>query len=581
MNLFPFLKLLFLILFFLTCSNSRQLPPKAQKGVLDLRNWNLAEHGILKLDGEWEFYPMELPDEKGELSEERMQYIKVPKSWNGFVYKDKKGETKEMAGVGYGTYHLKILTSIPMLSFKSPTQASNFFFFCEKEKKLQSGTVGTTQTRSFPNWKVHDLISCETHLGELNLTLTISNFHHRSGGFWNSILVGIDQDILKEREHRLSLDLFLAGILFIMGSYHVSLFYLRREDKSAIYFGSFCLLITIRTLLIGEGYIYNFYPALSYEIGSKIEYLTLYLGIPIFNEYFTTLYPDDINNNIRKFILWICLPLSLIVVFFSTLYFSQTLPIIQILVLISIIYSLWVLTKAIRNGRLGANTFLLGFTFYSILIVNDILHLNQLINTGNYGSLGLVVFIFSQSFLLSSRFANAFHQVKDLTFNLEKKVEERTKTLEETTQSLVRVNKEIAHSRKEAEDALQKAKTLNEMVEVIIQSKSTDEIFERIFELFSEKYGLTSYLVYIVDKSDGFIRLYKLYGDANLSEEYYKILYKNYFSIQDKTSLQGICISQISNQKSRERHFRIESRPLRGAFCRAKSLTVGYLSKCI
>ncbi len=35
--------------------------------------------------------------------------------------------------------------------------------------------------------------------------------------------------------------------------------------------------------------------------------------------------------------------------------------------------------------------------------------------------------------------------------------------------------------------------------------------------------------------------------------------------------------TQFSNQKSRERHFRIESRTLRGAFCRVKCLTVSYL----
>ena len=29
---------------------------KAQKGILDLRNWDFAKNGPIKLDGEWEFY---------------------------------------------------------------------------------------------------------------------------------------------------------------------------------------------------------------------------------------------------------------------------------------------------------------------------------------------------------------------------------------------------------------------------------------------------------------------------------------------------------------------------------------------
>ena len=67
-------------LFILTCSNSRQIPHGAVKGVLDLNSWELAKDGILKLDGEWEFYPFVLQDETGELPEERKHFIESPKN---------------------------------------------------------------------------------------------------------------------------------------------------------------------------------------------------------------------------------------------------------------------------------------------------------------------------------------------------------------------------------------------------------------------------------------------------------------------------------------------------------------------
>ena len=37
-----------------------QQQPKAANGVMDLTTWNLAGSGTIKLDGEWEFYWMEL-----------------------------------------------------------------------------------------------------------------------------------------------------------------------------------------------------------------------------------------------------------------------------------------------------------------------------------------------------------------------------------------------------------------------------------------------------------------------------------------------------------------------------------------
>ena len=64
----PFDLFLLLLCFFLigACSE-RKAPPKAVKGVLDLRDWDFGSSqdsgsdGIVKLDGEWEFYWEEFP----------------------------------------------------------------------------------------------------------------------------------------------------------------------------------------------------------------------------------------------------------------------------------------------------------------------------------------------------------------------------------------------------------------------------------------------------------------------------------------------------------------------------------------
>jgi signal transduction histidine kinase len=535
-------KLFVTFLFVLSCSNSRQIPPKAVKGLLDLNNWELAKDGILKLDGEWEFYPFVLQDEAGELPGERKHFIDVPKKWNGFIYKDINGETREMTGVGYGTYRLKILTSLSQVSLKSPTQGTAFSLFCGKEKKLESGIIGTTKDTSLPSRKIPNPIICEISQGELILTLTISNFHNFTGGQWLSLLLGTPQEILEKRERNLSLDLFLAGTLFIMGLYHISLYSLRREDRSAIFFGAFCLLISLRTLLTGENYLYNLSPGISYELGIKLEYLTMYLGIPIFNEYLSSIYPLEVNSFIRKFIHWVCIPLSIFVILFSSFYFTSTLPAVQIVLLIAILSTIYILIRAIRNHRLGAKTFIFGFSFFSIVITNDILYSNQLINTGMYFPLGFVVFILSQSFLLSSRFANAFRQVYDLTHNLEKKVEDRTRTLEEATQTLLLANHEISDSREQAEKALQKSKKLTEMMEVIIQSTSTDDLFQKIYELLHKNFNLNSYLLYLLDKEKGELSYHRLYGYGNIEESSLAVLHKNVYKLSDNSSIHSKCV---------------------------------------
>jgi hypothetical protein len=486
------LKLAILTFFFLTCSNSKQIPPKAEKGVLDLREWDFspsegAGDVAIKLDGEWEFYPFVLPDENGELPRERKHFIEVPRSWNGYAYKDEREENKDMTGVGYGSYRIKILSNAPEVSLKAPTQGTAFSIFCGKEKKLQSGTVGKDEYSSQPSRRINDPITCYTVQGELILTLIVSNFHDTRGGYKSSLFLGTHQEILRKREGSLSLELFLAGILFIMGSYHISLFYLRREDRSALFFGAVCLLISLRTLITGESYLSNLFPSISYVLGNKLEYLTLYLGLLVFLEFISSLYPLEINLNLHKILHWICMLLSIFVVISSTLSLSKTLPFFQFLLLISIIYALIILVRAIRNHRSGAKTFLFGFIFFSFTLINDIMYNNHIVDTGYYSSFGLVVFILSQSFLLSSRFANAFHLVKDLTLNLEQKVEECTRTLEEA-------NRQIEDSRKEIEE-------LNIFIQNINSVPNLTDMMMFVIYYLETNFGYNTFWLVLHDKN--------------------------------------------------------------------------------
>ena len=327
---------LVIILFIFSCNQSSKAIPKAVNGVVDLKDWDFESDGIVKMDGEWEFYPFVLPNYYGEVPEENKNYLEVPKFWNGFVYGEKDGKPREMNGLGYGTYRLKILTMAKEVGIKTSNQATAFSLYCDKEIILQSGVVGETAESSIPSKKIPILKTCEVHGGELNLTMAISNFHTLRGGYWHSIQLGSPAQMLEKRDRDLGLDLFLAGILFIMGSYHISIFSLRREDRTTAYFGLLCLLSTIRTLLVGENYLFDLFPSLSFEFGLKLEFLTAYLGIPIFLEFLNSLFPLEISSIIRKSVHWICLILSIIVAFIPPFYFARTLPIFLMILFFSI-----------------------------------------------------------------------------------------------------------------------------------------------------------------------------------------------------------------------------------------------------
>jgi len=416
-----FLKFITLVLcsILIHCAPSDKKPiPKAVKGVLDLRDWDFEKDGTVNLDGEWEFYWKELPvGENLELPEEKRDYLGVPRPWNGHIIKrtTENGDVteEELGGRGYATYKLKILLGeeVP-LGFRLPEQGSSYSMYVNNVLLYKSGTVAVTEENSIPyrNIKYHLM----KPVGQsIDILITISNYQNTLGGVWGSFEIGRHESILKLRDTNISLELFIAGILFIMGIYHLSLFNLRKEDRSPLYFGIFCLLISLRTLLTGEKYLHVLIGNFSFSLSFTLEYLTMYLGVPVFYEFIYSLYPNEVNILIKKIIIFICLIFSSIVIFFPSYYFTKTLMFMQIIILYAIINGIYTLIKAMSAKRNGAGIFLLGFLIFGLFAINDILFARNIINTGYYVPVGLVAFIFAQSYLLSARFSMAFTDAKE------------------------------------------------------------------------------------------------------------------------------------------------------------------------
>lgn len=429
-----------LIVLFVSCKplsdSKRKIPQRAANGILDLRAWDFEKDGIVNLDGDWEFYWekfLKAEDFKNckEVNSCVITTLKVPSVWNAHIING-----KEIGGDGYGTYRLRFMIDKSSdLTLKLPNIGTAYQFYLNGILLRDAGEIGVTPDTSIPsNFNQSGIRIPKQESNEYEIIVHVSNFHHKQGGIWYPIRIGTDKDIENLKHKNLFLDFSLAGCLFIMGLYHLGLFSLRRKDSSTLWFGIFCLLVSLRSLLTGEYYFYNFFPSIPYSIGLKLEYLTLYLGVPVFTLFLYRVFPLDIPKILFKAILFFSFLLSLPVIFLPTRIFTQTLQAMQIVVLIAVFHTLYVLTRSIYYGHEGAKAFIIGSLLFTACIVNDILYANQIVYTGYYAPLGLFVFIFSQAFLLSMRFSRSFSQVEELSENLELKVIERTEQLNQALQ---------------------------------------------------------------------------------------------------------------------------------------------------
>ena len=445
----------------MACNPTAPSPPTASQGILDLTSWDFAQAGTVNLGGEWAFYWQQLltpTDFSSNLSPPL--YVPVPGPWVNYRIAD-----QPLPGDGFATYHLivKIKNPQQLYGLKIPVVGTAYKLWVNEQAVATTGVVGTTAATMQPRY--HPLITFFTPASStLHITVQVSNFHDRQGGLWHHLQFGLAPQIQQARENNLALDLMLFGGLLIMGLYHLALYQLRRSESSPFYFGIFCLLIAIRTLITGENFFSTLWPTLNWEFEVKVEYLTLYLGVPIFLTFAEKLYPHEANRRLVTIGQMLGLFFSLIVILTPAHIFTQTLSIYQIITLLSALYGIYIFTLATARGRESSQLFATGFGVFFITIINDILYSNLVIQTTLLAPLGVFLFVFVQAAVLAQRFMKAFGHIETLSEeqielqqqleaaneNLAQKVADRTQELSLTLENLKTTQSQLVMSEKMA-----------------------------------------------------------------------------------------------------------------------------------
>jgi class 3 adenylate cyclase len=408
--------------------DSAQIFPLAQNGILNLHSissnsspWNFDTMGFVRLDGNWNFYWNEFKSPDEILQEQNLSNftMKVPGSWNDFLVDGKK-----VGGSGYGTYALRILLPASLkgkiLTLKIPHMGTAYRLYVDNKLLAQNGIVGKSHEEMKPQYLSLTrsfIVSDESIL----LTVHISNFHHRKGGIrFDSFYLGKEEQLQTLQAQSTIYTFFLMGSLIIMTIYHLGLFFLRKEDTAALVFGIFCFLVAARLFFVGDVWITTFFPNIDWSWMYKLEYLSLYLTAPTFSLFTYFVFKKEFHKKVLYTSLIIYAVFSFLVLFTKPSIFSLSLTFFQGFAVLNTLYAFYVIIMEVRNKKEGAIAALIGFSFFVLTIINDLLFNNEIVVTG-YGNLlpfGVFLFIFSQSFILSQIFSNAFKSVNVLSNNL-------------------------------------------------------------------------------------------------------------------------------------------------------------------
>jgi two-component system sensor histidine kinase ChiS len=395
--------------------------PSVIEGVIDLTDWDFKQDGMVRLNGDWSFYWKQLLPNNASLPQSGGvqfrddSFVPVPSVWNRYSI-----EGKHLPGEGFATYQIKIIMPEHhgRMAFKVLSMSTAYKMIVNGQVIAVNGVVSKEAKEAVGQLRPQVVLLPES-TGDLDVYIQVSNYQYDRGGIWYSIILGSEEQILRTQVTGIGQDLFLSGSVFILGLYHISLYLLRRLDKSDIYFGIGCLLVSVRALVTGEMFIVNLFPDLNIHISVFIEYMTYCWGMLFFSLFFKAFYPKESSTIFIKIQFGLTVLFSLIVSLFPMPFYTALIQSFHIVVLISCLNAIIIIIRAWhRQIEVRIQTFCT--LFLIVTIVHDMLYNNAMIDfiPNQIVPVGIVLFLFSQAFISARRRAEAYNQIREMSDKL-------------------------------------------------------------------------------------------------------------------------------------------------------------------
>lgn len=416
----------FLALIIMLVACEAQTQRTAEKGVFDLTTGILEP---IELNGQWDFFwqsflhhedIQNLEDRNGsgtdqlQISTEQnfiQDYVEVPGLWNRM--------DPPLPGFGYATYRLNILLpeEPATYSFDIPYMATAYSFFLNGEKVYSSGIPGKSRDTTTPLSKPG--VVTRTLQGSNEIIIHVANFHHRNGGMWHPIKMGLETAIKERHLQRLGMQFFIWGALAIIGIYHLVIFLIWQKDYIALYLGFFTLLMAFREVLTGDVIFSQIFPGFPYEWRMRFEYWTFFLGLFSFTEYFRRLYFQEVHFIIARiislagllgFIFTLLTPLRL---------FSHSIPLFLYFLAVCGFYGFYVVLKALFHSKKKDSIIML-FSMVLMLVglTASFLHFTFIFRSSEFFPAFFLVFIMLQSVIFARRVGRSHKEVEALSEKL-------------------------------------------------------------------------------------------------------------------------------------------------------------------
>ncbi|MCF6366649.1 MAG: SpoIIE family protein phosphatase [Bacteroidales bacterium] len=382
-----------------------------KNAAIDLSQISIETENI-PLSGKWEFYDSELytPTDFNNNKIKKPTYLEVPCLWN---------KSLDRGAKGYGTYRLKIksLKKGELYAINIIRIQSSYKIWINSVLFHTNGVVGKTKKTSSAKWSSDDIIF-KANQETAEIVIQVSNFYHKKGGIENPLIFGRAENITEYSWSISAMTIFLLGVLLIMASYHLAMFFFRKNDKSNLFFALTLIFSALFILGDGEILITKIYPEFSWEVLLKIIHSANYLRVLFFVLFIYVSFKEFLNKYVINAVTIIVVAIQILIIVTPAAIYSHVLIGFFIITAFVLIYLIIGQIKALAAKKAGALFSFLGIFILMLTVINDILKEYQIIQTISLSTFGVFIFIIFHSYLISIQNSKAFQFIKTLTEKL-------------------------------------------------------------------------------------------------------------------------------------------------------------------
>ncbi|ANY69459.1 hypothetical protein BBD42_25465 [Paenibacillus sp. BIHB 4019] len=390
--------------------------PEARNGVLDLSKWDGFGQKVIKLKGEWDFYPKQLwgsmaEAKTGPLSEQ----AHVPGNWSNMLL-----DMYDSQAFGYGTFHLRIQFGEhqpELQAFQVPLIRSAHRLLIDGEEIGASGALDDGLKRYKGKIKPY-IAYTQIRTDSIDIFVQVANFDHAtSGGIIQAIRMGPPDLIVQEQQQFAAFEFGTIAFFIVFGLYF-GVLHLQDRGSGWIYLSFFFLCTALLNSVQGTRWLLAIWPEMPYRMTVTVYWLcSISILVGMFM-YLAVRQEQHVNRLFKRGLLVISSAMAACILVMPTAISTRLLP---LWLMVSFIVHTYILLVVLRNLRSGDEQN--RYEFWSFLLFSAQALLNSLVLFG-FGELTLWYFVqmigfsIAISYLFLHQFFQAYRKNEALTLEL-------------------------------------------------------------------------------------------------------------------------------------------------------------------